>query len=686
VWKKPSFGLFDFSESNKLVSSTHYVLTESGYFLLNSESDTVTEVKAFGKNPTTEALLKVKVNMTDFQIVDLNHGLTISDCLWVRIKRPFEYKLSVGDVLRLGKQKIIVSDIHFSESDPELQGPILTELTGNKNDIFKSQGLETNPSQAFDERKPLPFDIERQAKFASGLLCRVCLEEENIDDPFVDLCECSKSMPMHLNCVIEWLRKKCEVNRRQDVVYCNLANVRCELCKTEYPTSVKFHGKTVMLFSASIDRNRSYIIFDICNRTNGEKTGFVIIYFDSNKKAKYSIGRSEKNDITFDDVSVSREHAELICDRTSIKIVDLDSRFGTMLRSSVFNYNPRKDLFFIQVDKFLFEFHVFQGTNCFCNLSSKFKPIFNPFRRILHMEVDLTPPPLPNVLHDSNSPQINDQIKHEEEGERRFMIPLKPPHEPNNPIKVPLSEFETNNQKDRQLSLGPLVDQNGVQANFISAVNERQNNSLLMAKANISQVIKIEEVTPKLQTVSTKEVLDTPQIQIQNLNNSDLRILHNHNEGDFSINENFFTQNSRLNRSQHGEDPSFLRDNYIGRIAKDNELNPNNFRVIRTSANLDRRNLGESLNLSQLNFDKKDESRSIFIHDDSRLVLFPDNEVRNSIIVQQAGSARNIPSHINIPQRISHDSRRITVMNNSIFNERSRLSFRNDFEENFSFN
>ena len=662
------------------------MLTESGYFLLNSDSDTVTEVKAFGRNPITEALLKVKINMTDFQIVDLNKGKNISDCLWVRIKRPFEYKLSVGDVLRLGKQKIIVTDIHFTDSDPEQQGPVLSDLVENKNEVLRTQGLDTNPSQVINERKLVPFDIEKQAKFASGLLCRVCLEEENIEEPFVDLCECSKSMPMHLNCIIEWLRKKCEVNRRKDVTYCNLANVRCELCKTEYPTSVKFNGKNVMLFSANIDRNRSYVIFDICNRTNSEKTGFIILYFDNIKKSKYSIGRSEKNDIMFDDVSVSREHAELICDRTSIKIVDLDSRFGTLLRSTVYNYNPRKDLFFIQVDKFLFELHSFQGSNCFCNLSTKFKPIVNPFKRIAHLENDLMPIQKANAAQNSLLNLANSQKKEEGHEPNRIIIPLKPPHEPIMPAKGFLSEREYNNQKDRQPLLNPLVDPNGVRAQYFSAVDQLQDNSMILPMSNTQQPVKNGEVMPKLRTISTKEVLDAPRIQIVNLNNSNARIPHNYDRGDFSINENFFTENSRLNRSLQAEDPSFLRDNYIGRMAKDNRVNPDSSRMIRMSHNIDRENLGASLNLSQLNFDKKDQSRSVFIHEDSRLVLFPDNQERRSVIVQQVGSARNIPSHINIPQRISHDSRRAIVVNNSIFDERSRLSFRSDLEDNFSFN
>ena len=44
---------------------------------------------------------------------------------------------------------------------------------------------------------------------------------------------------------------------------------------------------------------------------------------------KFSIGRSANNDLYFNDVSVSRRHAELFMTEKGIQIVDLGSKYGT---------------------------------------------------------------------------------------------------------------------------------------------------------------------------------------------------------------------------------------------------------------------------------------------------------------------------------------------------------------------
>lgn len=65
--------------------------------------------------------------------------------------------------------------------------------------------------------------------------------------------------------------------------------------------------------------------------------GVVCLYLDKNTN-KFTLGRSENNDIVFDDVSVSRNHAIIFKKKRKVFIKDLKSKFGThlLVKRSIF--------------------------------------------------------------------------------------------------------------------------------------------------------------------------------------------------------------------------------------------------------------------------------------------------------------------------------------------------------------
>ena len=40
------------------------------------------------------------------------------------------------------------------------------------------------------------------------LLCRICLEGEKEDMKYADVCLCTKTMPLHADCLMEWIKSK----------------------------------------------------------------------------------------------------------------------------------------------------------------------------------------------------------------------------------------------------------------------------------------------------------------------------------------------------------------------------------------------------------------------------------------------------------------------------------------------
>ena len=247
----------------------------------------------------------------------------------------------------------------------------------DKDHKFKYQGHRIR-NDVYNQRSNISFD--------KSSVCRICLEANNFDNPFVDICKCSKTMPMHLSCVREWMKRKCEVVKNQNIIFFNLCDVFCEVCQTEYPGQVKIRNKNHMLFEPTVDYSRKHVSFNIVDKKTFEIKGYTILYFEGTN-VKFSIGRNQSNDISFDEASISRKHAEFRISKEGLRVIDMNSKFGTLLKRNIFVFDRSKLMVNVQIDKFLFEFHPFTGNNCFCNiyeeLTLKVEPyVENAFRNV----------------------------------------------------------------------------------------------------------------------------------------------------------------------------------------------------------------------------------------------------------------------------------------------------------------
>lgn len=333
------------------------------------------EAERVGKNSSVKNLKVLEINMERKQIIDHNKGENISDCLWMQLVQPHMYYLSVGEVFRFGKQKLIVRSMKTKsgKAKGETSNPI------NRIKIPETSIPEDNKKAA------RMITLEEQESVDQGNSCRICLDGPTSSDPFVNICPCSKRMPIHLSCVKEWLKKKVKKTRKNNVVYCNLQEIKCELCNTDYPAKVLYQNKEHSLLDFQLEEDKPHILLDICCRDTGVNKGFVVIYFEGTSN-KYTVGRGQANDIVFNDTSVSREHAFLNYDENGISIIDRGAKYGTLVKTNAYNYGPFKERFFIQIDKFLFEVHSFKGAKCDCKIERSMLIKDNPFKAIPEVE------------------------------------------------------------------------------------------------------------------------------------------------------------------------------------------------------------------------------------------------------------------------------------------------------------
>lgn len=384
LWRRKSLGLFDFSPSNSDILFRDYYLSKSGFFLLDLDTPNVHEVRRFGANPATEGLKKVEVNMERRQIIDHNLGKNISDCLWLQIKETGGRVLAPGDLVRLGKQQLYVRSIKTFGSEGKAVPAQSKGLTVGQTEEAVGDML----ARISAARGKQEVVVEEQASIDTGAVCRICLEGELPDNPLLNICHCSKHMPTHLECIRSWLHKKTQTTRADNVFYCNLQEIRCELCHHEYPATVRFQNRDISLIKFDVDAERPHILLDILCRNSGANKGFAVIYFEK-KDSRYTVGRADANAVTFNDGSVSREHAVLAMTSKGVTLSDRTSKFGTFVKVGRLDFGVSQKSLCVQIDRFLFEFHPFRGGYCGCKFERNAAISKDPFQANTLLERDV---------------------------------------------------------------------------------------------------------------------------------------------------------------------------------------------------------------------------------------------------------------------------------------------------------
>lgn len=359
-WKKKSQGLFDFNSNSLMVMERHFYLSEECGIVLDEKEGRVT----FLKGDIPDTLKEVsRVLQLDFQGRRLRHLRLqdtgdISKSLWQYLCPPNEHPIGEGEVFRLGKQTLRIKYVS-REGTAHLEGDHASQLPE------KNEAGGTNED----------FKLEN---FSSDNDCRICLEGSKPNDPFIALCECSKSMPMHLNCVKVWLKKKAEVQQSEFCTVYTLDEIKCDICGVKYPAQATFEGKRVTFFDPDLDGSTRHAYIEMFEKNSYDLKSVIVLKLDTSKKV-FSIGRAEKNDILIDDVSISRHHAELSFTDKGAKLRDLGSKYGSHLMVKETNYPGTLTTVHLQIDRFYLMVHHLRGKTCFCSKKKRFNVISDPF-------------------------------------------------------------------------------------------------------------------------------------------------------------------------------------------------------------------------------------------------------------------------------------------------------------------
>jgi hypothetical protein len=252
-------------------------------------------------------------------------------------------ELSIGRFIRVGKFILKVSvlkinnTLRFNRRAPEESGSANSKLNLTTNDAFTcSSNVSSNSSKEESS-------------------CRFCFKAEvKLEDPLISVCNCRGTMRyLHTSCLQTWIKNKCQV----DYEYLNpncfkitLKNFFCEICKKTFPLVISESNRNIFLLNILKTRNNFIILKskliddefsfenfkDETRQIKDEKLEYYFVQFDIlsyKRNPSVLFGRDKKCDIVLNDVSVSRKHfmIYLDADTESVKIKDLNSKFGTLI-------------------------------------------------------------------------------------------------------------------------------------------------------------------------------------------------------------------------------------------------------------------------------------------------------------------------------------------------------------------
>lgn len=141
--------------------------------------------------------------------------------------------------------------------------------------------------------------------------CWICLEGDSPDRPFVqNICKCSKNMTRHVDCLIEWLSKKCERAKMGFITFYDFSRMVCDICKDQFPSVIQYKDKKKMFIDFDPAKiNHPFMVLNVYKIDDNTLKGVAVVEFKKggtdqarrvNKNPNViTYGRNEKNDINF---------------------------------------------------------------------------------------------------------------------------------------------------------------------------------------------------------------------------------------------------------------------------------------------------------------------------------------------------------------------------------------------------
>lgn len=333
---KDAFELIDYDDINLIKINLE---TKEPSLIYRKGNQMVLHTKELSSHDY-EKLLKIEKNKTGFDLIlnqfkfDKNGNIGTKNSAWFLLKpsksenKTSKYKISEGDIIRIGRITSKIKNIFFSGSSN-------TKYLENNNNLIEVQEsqkkINHKSMKENSNRGDSKLVLEKNTHKANKL-CRICYIEENDEEnPLVRPCTCSGSMKyIHLNCLKHWINTR-SFDKVDSNGICSIfmfKPLECELCKTKFPDFIRHNGKLFSLIDFQHEF-KSYMTLESLTRDKNKNKYLYVISLENNGKIK--LGRGHDADILLSDISISRVHCLISIENKNIFIEDNNSKFGTLI-------------------------------------------------------------------------------------------------------------------------------------------------------------------------------------------------------------------------------------------------------------------------------------------------------------------------------------------------------------------
>ena len=301
TWPRDSHGLFDY-ESHKTARSRHSI-TAPAAILRTNDHVTYSQDVSLWSHSNCLAYVQLLSGCT-YQVTPARPPLERqSEKMWYIVGRnqpsSLGYRLCVGDVLKLGRTKFRVKQLHTADG-----GSSLKELL---------RFDESDDSEVEGETVP----------------CRVCLRESQSSvNPLVSPCRCAGTMKyIHLKCLQRALRAKITTRSTESSVSFEWVGLACDLCRQPIPPKLSVAGKVVDLLE--VKPNGNFLVLETLRSDRTASKGLHLLSFP---QTSVRLGRGNDCELKISSISVSRIHAKISLHEGCFYLDDLGSKFGTLVQ------------------------------------------------------------------------------------------------------------------------------------------------------------------------------------------------------------------------------------------------------------------------------------------------------------------------------------------------------------------
>ena len=433
IWKKETDDLFDFETNDieetelkiKEFNSKFYLLSNGDKINLINSFDSLmdkyreNQIKTKEKNENNFLIItEFSFSSSSFFRIcnpilshDLRKKITDTSCLsrsWRLSKKNEENLIGIGDIIKLGRVRLKIETICFKDIYESCQisnnlvknknklkyGTTLNQNNLNLNKINNIMNTNINNSQnesileeervnnleknKKDKKKLTNLDdisINADKNSVSKPLCRICyITSSDMENPLISPCKCNGTMKyIHYKCLKHCIEVNLTKKIEQNYKYYNWKNYSCEICKEEYPKYIKIKDSLYPLVDLEIGFSSyitcDYALYDDVRKKTSRKGILIIKINEDSDEDIITLGRSQNNRVKLKDISVSRNHCNIIKRKNQLFIVDKGSKFGSLIYiNNPLSINKKNDEEIIISGRHWFSIKLEEETNFFSKL------------------------------------------------------------------------------------------------------------------------------------------------------------------------------------------------------------------------------------------------------------------------------------------------------------------------------